>query len=238
MKSFSVWFLVILIVSVFSSCKKEEIPPEENLSRFQLQTIQYFKDVALGFEAGNSSRITRKWISDMKIFIDGNPSDTVMTMIEETNAQLNELPTDGFEIEIVDNQLTSNTYFFLGSASEYTELFPDAEEILGSDLGTFYVWWNNSRINEARIFVDTDRTNLRQQRSLIMEEITQSLGLGRDSPRYPNSIFYESQSMGGFATEFAPIDQELIRLLYHPEMEIGINANQVDVVLRRIFENE
>ena len=50
-----------------------------------------------------------------------------------------------------------------------------------------------------------------QERShLIREEITQSLGLFRDSWRYPDSIFYQGWTATG---EYASIDGPTIRLL-------------------------
>lgn len=93
-------------------------------------------------------------------------------------------------------------------------------------------------INRATMFVNTVDTNQAQQRSVIIEEIVQSLGLGRDSPRYPTSIFYETPTDGGFVQELSAIDRELIRLLYHPRMQIGLNARRVETLLREILADE
>ena len=68
------------------------------------------------------------------------------------------------------------------------------------------------------MYVDTHRAN--SEGASVEEELTQSLGLGKDSEKYPNSIFQSSWTQ---TTEYLPIDRELIRLLYHPEMKIGLN---------------
>lgn len=232
---FAISFFVIFIF-ITSCTKEEEIAPQTELSDFQLEVIDYFKEVALGFENGGVSEITRKWRSQMRIFIDGSASAENITKVEQTVENINELASDGFSIEIVGNQSTSNCYLFFGTAREFEQLFPETS--IGSNFGNFYVWWQSNNINRARLFVDTDRANSEQQKSLILEEITQALGIGKDSPRYSNSIFYETSNDGGFATEYAEIDKEVIRLLYHPNMSVGLNAQQVDIRLRSILREE
>lgn len=240
MNNRNLWLFYFFTFILISSCSKdnEDILPESEQSEYELEVISYFKEVALGFENGNSSEITRKWQSPMRVFLDGNPSSLINDKVKQSVNEINELVTDGFLIEIVNDYNLSNCYVFFGTASDFIEKFPDADGQIGSNYALFNVWWNNNIINRARIFIDTNRPNLKQQESIIVEEITQSLGLGKDSPRYPNSIFYETPNNGGFATEYANIDKDLIRLLYHPKMSVGLNENQVDEVLREILTSE
>jgi hypothetical protein len=85
------------------------------------------------------------------------------------------------------------------------------------------------------MYVDINRANLAEQKHLLREELTQSLGLARDSQEYPESIF---QSAWTNTTNYALIDSDLIRLLYHPDMSIGLTKAQVDVVLKEILISE
>ena len=85
------------------------------------------------------------------------------------------------------------------------------------------------------MYVDIQRANAQEQMHLLREELTQSLGLGKDSEKYPNSIFQSSWTQ---TTEYLPIDRELIRLLYHPEMKIGLNDIAVEELLIEILQNE
>ena len=86
------------------------------------------------------------------------------------------------------------------------------------------------------MYLDIFRANETEQKHLLREELTQSLGLAKDSPLYPESIF--QQSFSTKTTEYAQMDKNLIRLLYHPDMEIGLNRIQVDSNLREILKTE
>lgn len=234
-------YLLLFYFSVFllvTACSKNDEDVLSEQDEYKLEIISYFKDVALGFENGRSSNVTRKWDSPMKVFIDGDPSQRVYDQIERTLNNINELATDGFSAEIINDINSSNCYFFFGTRSDFIEKFPDALGQIGSNYAIFNVWWNDNVINRARIFIDINRPTLTQQESLVLEEITQSLGFGRDSPKYPSSIFYETLTDGGFATAYSNIDKELVRLLYHPEMIVGLDRLQVDTLLRDIQINE
>jgi hypothetical protein len=50
------------------------------------------------------------------------------------------------------------------------------------------------------------------QKSVLREELTQSLGLCNDSWEYPNSIFYQGWSTN---TEYSDLDKEIIQMLYN-----------------------
>ena len=50
------------------------------------------------------------------------------------------------------------------------------------------------------------------QRSILREELTQSLGLLNDSDMYTNSVFYE---YGNTVTEYSELDKEIIQMLYN-----------------------
>jgi hypothetical protein len=55
---------------IASSCSKDEdeIIPELDLSEFEIDVIDYFKEIALGFEFGNASKIIRKYSYNNKCF--------------------------------------------------------------------------------------------------------------------------------------------------------------------------
>ncbi len=74
-----------------------------------------------------------------------------------------------------------------------------------------------------------------EQKHLLREEFTQSLGLARDSQLYMESIF---QSNWTTTIKYAPIDRDLIRLLYHPKMSVGLNEFEVDNALREILSTK
>jgi hypothetical protein len=52
---------------------------------------------------------------------------------------------------------------------------------------------------------------------------------------FPESIFQSSYTT---PTQYADVDKEIIRLLYHPKISIGLRAEEVEAVLTDILLNE
>ena len=73
---------IILLVIFISSCNSEQDLIAPKLDEYDLEVISYFKEIALGFEFGSSSKITRKWCSDLKVFIGG---ETNSLLLDELN---------------------------------------------------------------------------------------------------------------------------------------------------------
>ena len=57
------YFFVLIIF--LSSCDTEDDIIIPKLDEYDLEVISYFKEIALGFEFGSASKITRKWCSDL-----------------------------------------------------------------------------------------------------------------------------------------------------------------------------
>jgi hypothetical protein len=85
------------------------------------------------------------------------------------------------------------------------------------------------------MYVDIVRANAVEQKHLLREELTQSLGLAKDSNKYPESIFYADWTT---TNKYANIDRDLVRLLYHPEMAVGLTETQVEETLTEIILSE
>ena len=224
-------------MSLFSCSKNDtDILPESEFDQNQLGIISYFKSIALGFEFGNASAVTRKWNSNMRIYVGGDSIPELHRELDDIIIEINDLVTDGFEIQLVTDSTLSNYHIFFGSGAEFAQMYPNTEQYVGSNWGLFFVNWDsNNNLYKGYMYVDTQRADLAGQKHLLREELTQSLGLARDSSRYPESIF---QSSWTTITEYAEIDMELIRLLYHPRMQSGLNIGAVDVLIREIFKAE
>ena len=227
----------LCIVILMSSCSKnDDILPEFILSEYETDLIDYFKDIALGFEFGITSNITRKWNSGMKVFIGGEPRFELLAEFEKIRAEINELTTDGFNVTVVNDSLQSNYYIFFGSGTKYAEMFPEESNLVNSNWGLFYLLWNSqNQFYSGHMYVDIIRANSMEQKHLLREEFTQSLGLARDSQLYMESIF---QSNWTTTIKYAPIDRDLIRLLYNPKMSVGLNEFEVDNALREILSTK
>ncbi|MEO9871430.1 DUF2927 domain-containing protein [Ekhidna sp.] len=219
------------------SATAEIIIKLSKLSDYDLEVIDYFKNIALGFEFGSSSQITRRWETNMKIFIGGQSNSTLTSEVEKIVGQFNSLSTSGFQMEIVSNQSQSNFFVFFGSGDEYANIYPSSANLVSSNWGLFSIFWNGAnQLTNGHMYVDIFRANQQEQLHLLREELTQATGLARDSEKYSNSIF--QQSFSTKVTDYADIDEDIIKLLYHPDMRIGLNESNVDPLLREILISE
>ncbi|MEC7069111.1 MAG: DUF2927 domain-containing protein [Bacteroidota bacterium] len=238
-------YLTLFLIIVACSGDSESLGDDQdsggednqiNLTQYQIDVINYFKDIALGFEFGTASAITRKWKSPLNIFVGGKDSPALNQELIRIKDEINNLAKDGFKISIVNDSIASNYYIFFGSGQEYAQIYPNLANYVANNWGLFNIYWSSDNVlNYGHMYVDTQRANPQEQMHLLREELTQSLGLGKDSEKYPNSIFQSSWTQ---TTEYLPIDRELIRLLYHPEMKIGLNDIAVEELLIEILQNE
>jgi hypothetical protein len=227
-------FLCVLIYGL-SSCSSDDDEPGA-LNSYDRSVIDYFSDVALGFEFGAGEEITRKWNIEMKIFVGGNLKAELMTELQSVITEINGLAKDGFSMSIVADSLQSNFYIFLGTGDDYGEKYPSEAHLVPANYGLFNIYWDASNhLYNGHMYVDIVRAEPAAQKHLLREELTQSLGLARDSPLYPKSIF---QSAWTLTTTYEDIDRDLIRLLYHPQMQVGWGETKVKEVLTQIILSE
>lgn len=227
----------LLLVQACSDSETSVGPIDDELSDEQVLAITYFKEVALGFEFGNASEVTRKWDENIKIYLGGERNQDLLQELDIVINDLNGLIDEGdVQITITPDTLDANVYLFLGKSSDFVQIHPPAESVTESNYGLFYVWFSNltSTFTRAYVFVDTVRTEPLNQRHLLREELTQILGFGKDSSRFQDSIFQARYS--GVATEYNEYDRAVIQMLYHPSVTTGLNSLQVDSRLREIVD--
>ena len=105
--------------------------------------------------------------------------------------EINALATDGFSASVVTDTLQSNFYIFLGSGGDYAKKFPCVIKSCSKQLGAIQclLCTPPMKFTAEYMYVDIDRANSIEEKHLLREELTQSLGLAKDSNRYPDSIF-------------------------------------------------
>lgn len=201
--------LFVLSLLLFSACSDNEEVFPYGQSEYDYSVLEYFKEIALGFEFGSSTEVTRRWEEDMRIFVGGNRSQELLSELDKIVREVNELISTGFEVEVVADTLESNYYLHFGSAESFTNLFPSASTLAKTNYGLFFVFWNNSnQLHKGHMYVDIYRSSPVEQLHLLREELTQSLGLAKDSFLYQESIFQQDFSVK--TTEYAQIDKDLI----------------------------
>ena len=215
---------------------------DHELSEYDKELINYFNEVALNAEFDDTSDRIIKWTEPMSLYIikDGE-FDTQISIIKNTISKINNLTKGEFKIQLVDNYLKSNAVFFLLEKDKVELLVPSFfEGIEEESAGLTVIEYDseNYEIKYAKIFIDINEP-LESQESIILEELTQSIGLMNDSEKYANSIFYQNKALDSINTmEYSKMDIDIIKMLYHPKMKPGLNFKKAEKVIKQILKNQ
>ncbi|NND71991.1 MAG: DUF2927 domain-containing protein [Rhodothermales bacterium] len=195
----------------------------------------YFKEVALKVEFGSGNGVIKKWRDDINYHVSGEPGAELLAELDKVVGELNDL----MDVQLleVEEEGQANFRIFFGSGEDYANNFEqNAQELINSNFGLVWAYWNSSyELIRGSMYVDIFRTlGLRQQKHLLREELTQSIGLFNDTYDYPDSIFYAGFSQ---TTEYAPIDREVIQLLYSSDILAGMTEEDVNMVLEPLPVN-
>ncbi|RAP34381.1 hypothetical protein DID77_01165 [Candidatus Marinamargulisbacteria bacterium SCGC AG-439-L15] len=187
------------------------------------EVLNYFYGVAFGSEYGSGSLKVKKWTRPIKLKLLDDVTEEDLHIVSDIIAELNAIT--GAQLNI---QLTTNNDYNLGvhiiPQSEFTRYNPNAIHANG--------WVSlrisgSSHIKSGTILIAKElEGDLRQH--VIREEITQALGILKDSWERDDSIFYQGYST---LTNYSSIDIEVIKLLYQSDIQAGMTLNQVQSLL-------
>jgi DUF2927 family protein len=121
---------------------------------------------------------------------------------------------------------TSDIAMHFASLTKFKSLEPSY--VKGND-GFFHVEWTNYRLNTANILVRSTGITQTARCSIIREELTQAMGLMKDSYQYADSIFYQRYST---PTKYSALDKQIIALLYNDMLEPGMRKAEVTAACR------
>lgn len=198
------------------------LPP--STQPYSSDAVRYFTEIALGSEYGDASGIVRKWREPMRIKVHGSPTQEDLRTLSSVMGEINAL-LGTTQMRLDDANPNVNIYFV--PEAEFSRYEPNYRPL---NYGYAWTWWNNDTIDRARILISTVEINQQERSHLIREELTQSLGLLRDSFRYSDSIFYQNWTD---TTQFSALDRQLIQMLYRPDILPGMSKTDVLSVLNR-----
>ncbi|MGB3615212.1 MAG: DUF2927 domain-containing protein [Elainellaceae cyanobacterium] len=201
-------------------------------AEYTAEEVDYFREIALGSEFGNASQRIRRWDSDINIRVHGNPTQADRTTLANVVRELDDILSQGTGGRVSVNVLGAgdsqqpNVDMYFVPHGEFSRYEPNYR---AGNLGFAYVNWSQDKIYKARILVTSTNDISQTERShLIREELTQSLGLLKDSLRYADSIFYQGWTS---TTDYSPLDRAVIQMLYSPEIRPGMDGRQVEAAL-------
>ena len=202
---------------------------------YSSEEINYFKEVALGSEFGNASPRIRKWDGPVTIRVHGSPTRAdraaLTSIVQELDDILGQSTRGQVSVTVLEagDRRDANVDLYFVPHTEFSRYEPNYR---AGNLGFAYVNWNNDKIYKARVLVTSTTDITQAERShLIREELTQSMGLLRDSMRYSDSIFYQGWTS---TTDYSRLDRAVIEMLYNPAIEPGMDGGQVETALRNL----
>ena len=164
--------------------------------------------------------VVKKWYEDLYIKFHDEYTQEDIREVKKIARELSELT--GLQITTTSGNANVNIYF--KDIDEATDQIRDSSSFNINNYNGL-VWPitdHNFVYYEATIFIDkTARGNKR--RSVIREELTQALGLLKDSYAHSDSIFHHHSD----PVEFAEVDKEVILLLYDDRIQPGMTRLDV-----------
>ena len=188
--------------------------------------VNYFLEIAFGTEYGTNAPVIRKWAMNLEIKVYGVPKRKDKETLDQVISELNEI-LGSERLRLVDEN--ANVDFHFAPVSRFPIILPNY--VPGND-GYFRIWWRANKIRRAAILISTDLVSQKARSHLIREELTQALGLARDSHTYADSIFYQPWTE---TTSYTAIDRELIWLLYLDDVVTGMSREDLQPFLNQPF---
>ena len=192
--------------------------------------IRYFNEVCLNAEFVNAGDPTKlqKWVVPIRYYINGPYTEEDLATLNQFVSWLNQI--EGFPgMHIVDDPVVANLSINFCDADAYLTLMGD--NFYGTDGGVTF-WYNGAnQIYDATIGYRTDLDQTTRN-SVILEEIYNGLGPIEDTWERMTSVIY-----GGYSTPqwLSEEDQLILKLLYHPSMQCGMNAAECEAVIRQLY---
>lgn len=186
------------------------------------RAMAYLSEIGFGAEYGSANQVLHKWAQEVRIKTHGEPTGADLETLEQVVTELNDL-LSGIGLKLTEEAANVDLYF--SPESDFPAIEPGYVPV---NLGFFRVWFDEvGAIHRGRILIASQGTTQAERSHLIREELTQTLGLFKDSWHYSDSIFYEGWTT---TSEFGPLDVSAIRLFYTPQLEPGMTKNQVQDV--------
>jgi hypothetical protein len=198
-----------------TSCK------EEDTCLYTEETITFYIEIATNIENGKQDVPIRKWNSDLKICILGNPRPKDVEEIADIINELNVLQNQ-ISLTLTDTESNFNLSILVGD----TTLLKEKWDWLGGN-GQFNYNFNSSyEIVTGQAWLNSKLEDQEYRNAIIRHELTQVLGLPNDinsSSEFSTSIFNEKW----INTEYSELDKLVIQMHYSDAIEHGMTSEVI-----------
>ena len=240
-EKFLAWALCLLMslgLGAVSQTEGEALPESQTEhSAFYISgvdvddVILYFNEVCLQAEFvnyGDPSKLQR-WEAPIRYICIGDSTETDRAVLQGFADWLNTV--EGFPgMEETDEPAQANLQIhFCETEEEYLLLM--GENFSGTDGGVTF-WYDGMDVIYDEVIGYRMDVDQEIRCSVILEEIYNGLGSAADTDLREDSLIYS-----GFSApqSLSAIDELIIRLLYHPQMQCGMDAEACEAVIRRLY---
>lgn len=197
------------------------------------QILTYFEEVVLTVEYSDGTgdvSLVQKWLSPIHYELYGSYTDTDKYILEQLFAQLNEIPGFPGIYEATDQRPENLSINFL-NPTDFTMAFSNV--VNGEDANGATEFWYFTATNEIYTARIGYRTDLDQdiRNSILIEEIINTLGI-TDTELRTDSVVYQYSDEN---TSLSEIDILILKLLYNPEIQVGMNFDQCAEIINQLY---
>lgn len=204
--------IILVFLSIVTGCidsVEYQNTPSEAQNVFNQTEVSYFEETALGYEYGDSPQVVFRWEKKTVIIHTmGNPDSASLSCLNQAIADFNGISS---HIKLIpDAQQDPDIIMYFIPEQSFPQYEPNYKPI---NMGWFYTYSRQdcSLVN-ATILISTTGLSPYERCHLIREELTQSMGIARDSDRYPDSIFYQNWTS---TITYSEMDSRIISMLYN-----------------------
>lgn len=194
---------------------------------------EYFEEVVLDVEYSSgtgNAMLVQKWLAPIQYRIFGTPTGEDLEVLNGLFAQLNQVPGFPGIQEAAEGETEQLRISFLGPdvfRASYSSAV-GGEDATGAT--EFWYYTDTNEIHSARIGYRTD-IDQSIRNSVLIEEVVNTLGIS-DTVLREDSITYQYSD---FNAALSDVDWILLKLLYHPEIQCGMDAEDCKAVLQRLY---
>lgn len=212
------------------------LPPHSDLYLEGLdveEVLRYFHEVVLQSEYSDDTgdpSVIQKWLQPIRYCIFGEPTDEDLVVLNNLFDQLNQIP--GFPgIRAAGEEEYPNLTISFLDAESLLEIYADV--VGDSDAwGACQFWYytDTNEIYDGRVGYLTEIEQI-YRNSILLEEIVNVLCI-TDTEERTDSIVYQYSNDNLCLSD---VDWLILKLLYHPRIECGMDADQCEAVIRELY---
>ncbi|MBV6657544.1 MAG: DUF2927 domain-containing protein [Devosiaceae bacterium] len=195
-----------------------------------------FYRTVFGLEYANNGRgaqVVKKFVGPVRVYIDQRARIDRRAVTRSFVRSVNR-SVRGLDIRVVDSPLQANFTVYIVDRANYAQVIQD--DVYNSSRATVRgrcmvrVLTGRGGISKAQAVIVSDEGDFLFNRCMV-EEILQGLGPLNDDPSLTYSVFNDASRH----TRFMLHDRYVLNLLYHPQVQPGMQIADVQRVLPRVI---